>query len=158
LALAARGRNDLDTGIRLLEEALALIAEQGFWHLRTRLQLWLAEILYDQARLAEVAPPLEAAIAIARAHHRTLLLVQGERLRAGLLAANSNWLAAHALFTETLQSASGLGLPLEIARVQAAWGKAALRYSPTPDEGRALLAAARAVLVAHNARADLATL
>ena len=45
LALAARGQNDLDRAIALLEEGLALIAGQGYWHLRARLQIWLAEIL-----------------------------------------------------------------------------------------------------------------
>jgi tetratricopeptide (TPR) repeat protein len=158
LALAARGRNDLDSASQLLEEALALIAEQGYWHLRTRLQLWLAETQFEQGRFAEAALPLEAAIDMAFAHQRTLLLVQGQRLRARLLAAGGDWAAANALFSETLESASGLGLSLEIARVQAAWGEAALHHSPTPDEGRALIAAARAILVAHNARADLAKL
>jgi hypothetical protein len=95
---------------------------------------------------------------MAFAHQRTLLLVQGQRLRARLLAAGGDWAAANALFSETLESASGLGLSLEIARVQAAWGEAALHHSPTPDEGRALIAAARVILVAHNARADLAKL
>ena len=158
LGLAARGRKDLDSANQLLEEALALIAEQGYWHLRTRLQLWLAETQYDQGRFAEAAQLIEAAIAIARSHQRTLLLVQGERLRARLLAAGGDWASANALFAETLERASGLGLPLEIARVQAAWGEAALHHSPAPDEGRALIAAARAILVAHNARADLALL
>jgi hypothetical protein len=141
-----------------LEEALALIADQGYWHLRTRLQLWLAETLMECQRITRAAKPLEAALGTARAHHRTLLLVQGERLRAALLAAQGDWPAANALFAETLERASGLGLSLEVARVQAAWGQATLRHSPHPNEGRALIAAARAVLAAHNARADLAAL
>jgi len=158
LALAARGRKDFDSAIRLLDEALALIAEQGYWHLRTRLQLWLADILFEKGRFADCAKPLEEALAIARHHHRTLLLVQAERLRAGLLAAAGNWPAADALFAETLKRASALGLPLEIAGVQAAWGRAALKHSPTPGQGRALIDAARDVLVAHKAQAELSAL
>ncbi len=158
LALAARGRKDPDSAIQLLEEALALIAEQGYWHLRTRLQLWLAEIQFEKGCFAESAIPLEEALSIARDHHRTLLLVQAERLRASLLAANGEWQAADALFAETLKNASALGLPLEIAGVQAAWGRAALDHSTDPEQGRARIAAARAILVAHKAQADLALL
>ena len=73
-------------------------------------------------------------------------------------AAGGDWPSAIALFAETLEKASGLRLSLEIARVQAAWGEAALQHTPTSGEGRALLAAARAILLAHNARADLASL
>jgi DNA-binding SARP family transcriptional activator len=158
LALVARGHNDLDRSISLIREALALIEGQGYWHLHTRLQLWLAEMLFEQSRFIEAAKPLEEALAFARAHRRTLLLVQGERLRANLLAANGEWPAANQLFAETLDIASSLGLPLEIARVQAAWGKAALQYSSAPEEGRALIATARTILVAHNSRSDLSTL
>jgi hypothetical protein len=86
------------------------------------------------------------------------LLVQAQRLHARLLAATGDWSAADALFAETLENASSLGLPLEIARVQAAWGETALKYSATPERGRELIAAARAILIDHNARADLAAL
>ncbi len=158
LALAARGRKDPDSAIHLLEEALALIAEQGYLHLRTRLQLWLAQVQLEKGCFADSEKPLEEALAIARDHQRTLLLVQGERLRASLLAANGDWQAAEALFAETLKSASALGLPLEIAGVQAAWGRAALNQQPASDEGHALIASARAILVAHKAAAELALL
>jgi tetratricopeptide (TPR) repeat protein len=158
LALVAHGRKDLDSAIQLLEEALALIAEQGYLHLRTRLQLWLANILFEKGSFARSKIPLEEALSIARAHHRTLLLVQGERLRASLLAADGDWPAADVLFADTLKSATALGLPLEIAGVQASWGRAALLHSSTPEQGRALIASAREVLVAHKALADLAAL
>jgi tetratricopeptide (TPR) repeat protein len=158
LALVARGRNDLDASVTLIREALALIEGQGYWHLHTRLQLWLAEVLFDKSRFEEAANLLEEALAFARAHNRILLLVQGERLRANLLAANEEWPAAQALFKETLDIASKMSIPLETARVQAAWGKSALRYSSAPEEGYALIAAARTILVAHNARADLSML
>jgi tetratricopeptide (TPR) repeat protein len=80
LALAARGKKDLDTARHLLEEALALIADQGYWHLRTRLQLWLAEILFEQTRYEEARKLLNEAMGVAHSQHRTLLVEQGEHL------------------------------------------------------------------------------
>ncbi len=157
LALAARGSGDGDGAIRLLEEALVLIGEEGFWHLRTRLQIWLAETLFLQGDLTRSAVPLEAALAIARKHSRTLLLIHGERLRAQLLASAGDWTAAQALFEDTLERTRDLDLPLETARLQAAWGKAAVEHSTLPEEGRARLSAACAALEACHALADLAT-
>jgi DNA-binding SARP family transcriptional activator len=158
LALVARGEDDLASALRLLEEALVLIAGQGYWHLHTRLQLWLAEIQFEQGQLAEARESLAAAASIADAQQRGLLFVQAERLRASLLAAGGDWAAANALFDETLQRADALGLPLEAALLKAAWGEAALRYSAAPEQGRSLLADARATLLAHDARATLAAL
>jgi len=158
LALAARGRNDFDTAVRLLKEALALIAEQGYWHLRTRLQLWLAETLYQQGHYKEALPLVDAAVNTARAHRRTVLLIEGECLRAGLLAQAGDWPTANALFTDAMESATSLGLPLEIARVQLAWGEAMLHYSKTPEHGEELITAGRTVLEGHAALADLAWL
>ncbi len=88
LALAARGRKDFDAARHLLEEALGLIAEQGYWHLRTRLQLWLAETLFEQAHYDEAGNLLDEALEIARTQQRTLLVEQGERLHARLLSIN----------------------------------------------------------------------
>ncbi|HET9906888.1 MAG TPA: AAA family ATPase [Anaerolineales bacterium] len=86
LALAARGKKDFDMAQHLLEEALALIAEQGYWHLRTRLQLWLAETLFEQADYDEATKLLDEAMQIARSQRRSLLVEQGEQLHARLLA------------------------------------------------------------------------
>jgi len=86
LALAARGRKDFDTAQHLLEEALALIAEQGYWHLRTRLQLWLAETLFEQARYDDARQLLNEALEVARSQQRALLVEQGERLHTRLLS------------------------------------------------------------------------
>jgi tetratricopeptide (TPR) repeat protein len=86
LALAARGRKDFETARQLLEEALALIAEQGYWHLRTRLQLWLAETLFEQTHYDKAKKLLEEAMQVARSQQRTLLVEQGERLGAKLIA------------------------------------------------------------------------
>jgi tetratricopeptide (TPR) repeat protein len=86
LALVARGRKDFDKARHLLEEALAMIAERGYWHLRTRLQLWLAETLFDQVHYAEAERILAEAIEIASSQGRTLLVAQGERLSAQLHA------------------------------------------------------------------------
>src|SRR5438477_9854893 len=51
LALVARGQGDLEGATALLEEALMLITERGFWHLRTRILLWLAETLLLRGHL-----------------------------------------------------------------------------------------------------------
>jgi tetratricopeptide (TPR) repeat protein len=89
LALAARGKKDFETAQHLLEEALALIAEQGYWHLRTRLQLWLAETFFELARYDEAGNLLDEAMEIARSQQRTLLVEQGERLHAKMLSARA---------------------------------------------------------------------
>jgi hypothetical protein len=84
-----------------------------------------------------------------------LLLAQAERLHARLTAADGNWPDANVLFAQTLGRAMSLGLPLEVARTQAAWGEAAILYSLTPAEGHRLLAEARTTLAACDARAEL---
>ena len=155
LALAARGRGDLTEAARLLKEALFKISEAGYWHLHTRLQIWLAETYFLQERYSEATESIELAASIAREHHRMLLLVQCETLQAGLFAVKGNWPAAEGLFAETLERAGSLTMPLETARVQAAWGRAARRYSPDPNQGAALLGSARSVFEAMQARADL---
>jgi tetratricopeptide (TPR) repeat protein len=88
LALAACGQDDLETATTLLEEALMLLADRGYWHLRTRIQLWLAETLLLCGRLDEAVPHLEEALSIAREHGRKLLQLQGERLQTRILAAH----------------------------------------------------------------------
>jgi DNA-binding SARP family transcriptional activator len=158
LALVARGQHDLESATALLEEALALLTDRGYWHLRTRILLWLAETLLLRGRVAEAGSHLNVALGIARAHGRVLLLLQGERLRARLLAAGNDWHAANALFAQTLERATGLGLSLEIALIQAAWGETALLYSPSPDTGHMLLAEACQAFKTHGARAELQAL
>jgi hypothetical protein len=123
-----------------------------------RLQIWLAEILLECERITEVWPHLESALTIAHEQGRVLLLIQAERTRARLLAATDDWPNANALFVEVLHRSEDLGLALEAARTQAVWGEAALRYSPAPDRGYALLREARAVFAALDARADLEAL
>ncbi len=158
LALSARGQGDCVGAAMLLEEALALIAGHGYWHLRTRLLLWLAETLLDGGRIDAAQSQLEGALATAQAHGRALLLLRGERLRARLLAATGGWPAADACFAGLLECAAALNLPLEIARVQAAWGMAALNYAPSCAAGATLIAAARATFTEHDARAELCAL
>jgi DNA-binding SARP family transcriptional activator/predicted ATPase len=158
LALAARRRNEPESAITLLKEALALIADQGYWHLRARLQLSLAEIFFDQDRFAETGQLLVEAVVIAQAHQRALLLVQARRLQARLLAALGDWPAANDLFAKTLESAVSLGLALEIARVQAAWGENMLKHSAVSVAGRELITLAQAVFVDLNAHSDLVAL
>ncbi|HEU0000984.1 MAG TPA: AAA family ATPase [Ktedonobacteraceae bacterium] len=84
LALAARGQGRLDDATRLLEEALLLISERGYWHLRTRLQLWLAETLLLAGQRSEAEVHLNAALTTAREHGRAHLLAQAEELMASL--------------------------------------------------------------------------
>jgi hypothetical protein len=50
---------------------------------------------------------------------RALLHLQAERIRACLLAASDDWLQAKACFAKTVEQATNLDLPLEIARTQA---------------------------------------
>jgi tetratricopeptide (TPR) repeat protein len=155
LALAARGQGNLPEAVRLLKEALLRISESVYWHLYTRLQIWLAETFFRQNSLEDASAALERALSIAREHHRTLLLVQAETLRANILAARGDWKAAESLFCETLDQAKELALPLETARVQAAWGKASRQYSPEPFGAEVLLRTARLTFEAFHAQADL---
>jgi hypothetical protein len=95
---------------------------------------------------------------VSRAHQRTMLLAQGECIRAALLAEAGNWPAAKALFREAAAIAAELGIPLEVARVQASWGRIAVECSPEPQQGAALLETARAAFASRGALADLASL
>jgi tetratricopeptide (TPR) repeat protein len=158
LALAARGEHDLSGAIALLEEALLLISGRGYWHLRTRLLIWLAETLLLAERISETWPHLNSALETARLHGRALLHLQAERLHACLLAAGSDWSEAEACFTQTMAQAIKLDLPLEIARTQAAWGQAMLRFAPSPHQGYVLLSQAHQVFADHQAAAELNTL
>jgi tetratricopeptide (TPR) repeat protein len=155
LALAARGRGDLGGATGLLEEALLLISGRGYWHLRARLQIWLAETLLEAGRAAAAWPHLNAAVETAQLHGRALLQLQADRLRARLLAAGGDWPAAEACFGRAAASAAALDIPLEIARTQAAWGLAALRAGPAPQQGDALLSQTRRIFADHQAAAEL---
>jgi DNA-binding SARP family transcriptional activator/predicted ATPase len=158
LALAARGQHNFDGATALLEEALLLISDRGYWHLRTRLLIWMAETLVLAERSAEAWPHLDAALETAHLHGRALLHLQAERLRACLLAAGGAWPEAEACFTQAMAQAVKLDLPLEIARTQAAWGEAMLRFAPAPQQGHTLLAKARQVFADHQAVAELSSL
>jgi DNA-binding SARP family transcriptional activator/tetratricopeptide (TPR) repeat protein len=158
LALAARGEGNAERATALLEEADTLIAGQGHEHLHTRIQHWLAETWLLRGNAAEAAPYLNAALATTRTQERSLLLVQNERLHAQLLAYQGQWSEAAALFADAVELATRLGLPLEIARTQAAWGEAAMRSAPSPQTGHNLLLAAHATFAALDARADIQAL
>lgn len=90
LALAARGQKDFVRAEHLLEEALALIDEEGYWHLRTRLQLWLADTWCDQGRDEAATKLLDEALQVARSRQWALLVEQGEHLRHQLLLKREN--------------------------------------------------------------------
>ncbi len=127
LALAERGQGHLDAALRGFAEALSLLTERGSWHLKTRLQLWLAETHLQRGALHEAEDYLTLALATARAHRRTLLLLQAERLYAQLCATRDNMPEAERCFSQALQSAESLHLPLEVARIRLAWSQTNLR-------------------------------
>jgi DNA-binding SARP family transcriptional activator len=155
LALAARGQNDVERAATLLEEALMLLVDRGNWHLRTRIQLWLAEIQLFHGNISEAEPHIEDALSIAKEHGRLLLQLQGERLQARILAAQGDWLGADALFRETFKRASELDLALEVARTQVAWGETALLYAPVSRDWYTLLVAGRQIFAAYDAHGEL---
>ncbi len=155
LALAAEGQGDLSAAIQLLEEALGMVAGQGYWDLQTRIQLWLAGILIQRGDLALAEPHLDAARVTARSHGRALWQTQEERLRARWLAARGDWPAADHLFSEALEHAAQLKIPIQVAETQAAWGMTALACGAGGDRVSALLGQARATLQAHGALAKL---
>jgi DNA-binding SARP family transcriptional activator/predicted ATPase len=157
LAQLARAEGNPDRAIALLEEALTLIDRSGFWHLRTRLRIWLAETLLHQGEFARTGALVGDALDTARSHDRALLLVQVERLRAALLAATGQWEAAEQSFARLARGAFGT---LESARTQAAWGAAALRHGPAihRDAARTRLAAACAQLATCDAYAEVAVI
>lgn len=155
LALVARGQHDLTGAMTLLEEALLLISGRGYWHLRTRLLLWMAETLAQAERFAEARPHLDTALDTTRLHGRVLLHLQAKRLQAYLLAASNNWREAEQCFNQIMEQATKLDLPLEIARTQATWGQAALRYGPTPANGHTLATQARQIFADHQAIAEI---
>jgi tetratricopeptide (TPR) repeat protein len=155
LALAARGERDLSGATTLLEEALLLISGHGYWHLRARLLIWLAETLLQAGRVAEAWQHLNAALETSHLHGRALLQLQAERLRARLLAAGGDWPAAKACFAQVASQAARLDIPIEVARTQAAWGQAMLQYDTAPGRSDILLSQARRRFVDYQARADL---
>src|SRR5260370_12340871 len=122
------------------------------------MRVWLAETLLIRGRVSEAADLLDAALETALAHDRRLLLLQGERLHARLLAMRNDWQGANALFANTLKRASSLDFPLEIARTRAAWGESALLYGPGSHHAHTLLAAALNTLAACDDRAHLHTI
>jgi DNA-binding SARP family transcriptional activator len=155
LALAARGQDDLVGALTLLNEALLLISGRGYWHLRVRILIWLAETLLLAGRTSEAWPHLDATMEIVRRHGRALLQLHAERLHARLLASDGDWPAAEVCFARALAQATELDLPLEVARTQAAWGQAIIYCGSSPHSGHALLSKAHQVFAAHQATAEL---
>ena len=159
LALVALGTGQMETATRLFEDSLALIEDRGYWHLQARIHLWLTEALLLSGRRAEARTSLDAALHIARTHHRDLLLLQGQRLYGHLLAAEGSWDEAAILFAQLLKRAQRYS-PLEVARTQAAWGACAIRYGSPAGRatGRALLLETRGLLVKSDALAEVAVI
>jgi DNA-binding SARP family transcriptional activator len=158
LALAARGQADFAGALKLLEEARMLITEQSYWHLHTRILLWLAETYWLSQRGQQAWAPLADALATARSQGRVLLSIQGECLHASLLARRGQQSLADKVFVDLLRQAAGLDLPLEVARIQVAYAQSGLLSMSTPDEAKRLREEARATFIALHAAADLQTI
>jgi tetratricopeptide (TPR) repeat protein len=158
MALAARGRGDPAEALRLLSEALLLLAGQGYWHLRARLEIWQAETLLALGRLDEAQACLDAALQTSVSHGRALLLIQAERLKACLLAEQGDWTAAETVFAGLVQRARESGTALEVARTRAAWASTATRRAPRAANIASLRQMAQAAFEAAGAAADLAAL
>jgi hypothetical protein len=156
LALVARGVHDLDRATTLHRESLALLDGHGYWHLQARVRLWLAETLLTSGRGEEARTILDAALGVARTHHRELLRLQGERLYAQLLAAEGHWTEAKELFARLVEQAQRR-YPIEAARTRAAWGEVILRHGLPADRanGRANLREAREHLIGCGAMAEV---
>jgi hypothetical protein len=153
LALVAASSGLIHEAIEQIEGALESIRGHGFWHLRTRLLLWLAELMLHTDRAA-MGIYLNTALTLARSQRRRLLLLQGERLQALLLAANGAIAAAQARLVEQLDEAAELGLSLEVARTRAALARVTLSHAPRSESGRALLVEGLRGLAAHSAHAE----
>ncbi|HLZ63988.1 MAG TPA: BTAD domain-containing putative transcriptional regulator [Ktedonosporobacter sp.] len=158
LALVARGQNNLEDATVLLEEALGLLIDRGYWHLWVRIQLWLADVLLLRGYPTQAEPHLNAGMMLAREHGRMLLLAQAERLQASLLASYTRWQEAEALFASSLERLTSLNLSLECARTKAVWGKAEQIHHPLSSTGSIMLAEACQLLATYGAQADLQTL
>jgi tetratricopeptide (TPR) repeat protein len=161
-ALAAHGAGRLDQARALLEHALALVPESGYAHLRARIELWLAETARDCGDHNTARHVLTHALTTALTQERSLLAIQGERVIATLLAAEGDWAAADISFSNSIQRAQDLALPLEVARTRLAWAHTILRadtpVAQTRATARQWLNDARRVFVESHARADLLSL
>jgi tetratricopeptide (TPR) repeat protein len=161
-ALAAHGAGRLDQARSLLERALALVPESGYAHLRARIELWLAETVRDCGDYDAARHILTHALTTALTQERSLLVIQGERVVATLLAAEGDWVSASVSFNRSIRRAEDLVLPLEVARTRLAWAQAIMRAeTPAPKTramARAWLSDARRVFVESHARADLLSL
>lgn len=155
LALVARGQGNLKQATALLEAARDIITEQEYRHLRVRILLSLADIWRLRGRIEKARLCLQDALTIAQHQGRALLLMQGQRLRAQLLATSGDWEEATALFGETRQRAIRLHLVLEDARTLVAFGTAMLQRPSDQREGERLLREAIATFTHYDARADL---
>jgi hypothetical protein len=156
LALVAAGRGRRREAIGRLEAALQLIAGHTFWHLRTRLLLWIVEnTLIVEPAAADAY--LDTALTLARTQHRQLLLIHAERLQA-LRSAAERPGDAQAQLVTLLDRAAGLDLSLEVAHTRAALAQVILQHAPDSEAGQALLDEARHDLERHGAYAALLAL
>jgi DNA-binding SARP family transcriptional activator len=156
LALVAAGQGSFRAAREQLELALGMLAGGTFWHLRTRLLLWLAELCleHDPDRIGAY---LETALTLARTQGRRLLQLRAERLQARYLARRDP-AAAQARLVEQLDQVVALDLSLEAARTRAALARVTLQHAPRSSSGHSLFERALRELSAHGARAEAAAL
>jgi hypothetical protein len=156
LARVAMGRGEFATAYQELEAALAMIKNHTFWHLRTRLLLWLAELaLINEPETASAY--LETAYTLARTQQRQLLLWQAERLQA-LQLAYRDPPQAQARLLRQLEHVTLLDMGLEMARTRATLAHLMLQHSPSSSTAHTLLHTALDELSAYGARAEVAAL
>ena len=84
LALAARGRGDLDGALILLETAHDAVANLQDLHLQIKMDLWLTELLFERGECAAGAEALARAEARLAGGERKQLQAWAQRLRSKL--------------------------------------------------------------------------
>ncbi len=156
LGLVAAGRGRYSEAREQLEAALTMIANHTFWHMRTRLLLWLAELSLTYEPHA-ANPYLDTALTLARTQRRRLLQIQAERLQAIYLA-HRDLAAAQARLLELLDQAAALDLPLDVARTRATLARITLQHAPRSAAGLTLYETALRDLSSCGAQAEIAIL
>lgn len=152
LALAAAGQGRHREAREQLELALGMLAGSTYWHLRTRILLWLADLALSYAP-ADVGSYLETAVTLARVQGRELILLQAERLQARAMAFRDG-AAAQAWLVRQLDAVTTRNLGLEAARTRAALARVTLEHAPGSAAGHALFTQARRELLGYGALAE----
>jgi DNA-binding SARP family transcriptional activator len=152
LALAAAGQGRYHEAREQLERALGMLVGSTYWHLRTRILLWLADLALDHAP-ADVDAYLETAVTLARVQGRELMLLQAERLQARALALRDSS-AAQTWLVRQLDAVMLRNFGLEATRTRAALARVTIEHAPGSAAGLALFAQAQRELSSYGALAE----